>query len=973
MMPTSDDAPPSTSHVDDRRRTWRQRAVVLAVLALPVFVFFAPSILDGKAPGGFDLIYLGSPWRDSEPRPSSMGSPVQVDQAEQLPWVDSMWEQIGAGSWPGWSPNVGGGIAAGSNPVFASYSVFTVLGVPFSPAVGLVVRAVLSVLVAELFLYAFLRRLTFRRGAAVLGAVAYAFSGTPVAFYSRNAIPLLLPVLLYVVDRLAERVSPGRVLAVAAAVGALWLEGFPAMLVHAVLIGGAWWVLRVGMAASWHLRSWAVVQRWLRSGVAFAAAIALGLAVVAWSVVPFALQIGYNEVFSARGDGTDPLPTLTSWWLLDDAALGPPQLGPWFTPLNPYEGASAVGTTIVLLCVVFVTLTVWGAIRRDRPDSIIADVVMATDDGAAVRRTTAAFWGVAAAIMSIAIYVGGPILEGLALLPGIAGNPIGRLRFVLNLAVVVVAVAGLDLTLRILERRGIDAGTVTDAVAPRRRGLVGAGAALVFALGVSWPMLSTLGTYRITMINNRDVAIENWGFELAQLVVGLVVVGLVVRFARGRARADGWLLIGVMLAFLTFAQVGLPMRNFSPQVDRAFYFPTTDGTQAMASISDRTRLLGSGMGTFKPNTAMIEGFVDARSHAFQDPQWEDLITAAFPDAYATDALKINIDFRGPVAWGSPVLDDLALGMLVMSSSEVPLGDAVAPPDAVTWETVTPDVDISGTGPIAPLVGVDLRLRGNSACVGGTVAVTTRSADGATARSTRPADDARFATINETTVPFAVALDRSQESSPTTLTVSLEGGAPDCEIAVGMTSDEDPTVAAGTFARPVDADWFMAGAEQGWYYARPSAHDLLRVVGDWQPAGDAPAALALAISPERTKDDPLPVSGAGSPGPGSRDGTVSSWQADGSGITATVDAPTAGLVVAAFNHAPGWRVYVDGTEQTLVQPVGALLGVEVPAGTHEVRFVYAMPGLRLGVAASAAALLAAAGLGGLAARSARRRN
>jgi len=951
---------------------------VLAVLLVPVIVFFAPSIFDGKAPGGFDLIYLGSPWRDTDPRPASMGSPVQVDQAEQLPWVDAMWEQIGDGQWPGWSPNVGGGIAAGSNPVFASYSVFTVLGVPFDPAIGVVVRAVTSVLVAELFLYAFLRRLRFRRGAAVFAAVAYAFCGTPVAFYSRNAIPLLLPVLLYVVDRLAERASPGRILAVAAAVAALWLEGFPAMLVHAVLIAGAWWVLRVGMAESWHLRSWSVVQRWLRSGIAFGVAMVLGLGVVAWSLAPFALQIGYNNVFSARGDGTAPLPTLTSWWLLDDAALGPPQLGPWFAPLNPYEGLSAVGTLVVLLSIVFVVLTVWATVRRRTERSSVADVVLATDEATSVRRATTAFWGVGAGIMSIAIYIGGPLLDGLALLPGIAGNPIGRLRFVLDLAVIILAAAGLDLTVRVLERRWATAEE--RAVAERGRNLVGLGAALVFGAGVSWPMLSTLGTYRITLINNREVALENWGLELAQLAVGLVAAGLVIVFARRQARSGGWLLIGVILAAVTFSQVGLPLRNFSPQIDRAFYYPTNAGNEAMRDVApangvddDRptTRMIGSGMGTYKPNTAMIEGFADTRSHAFQDPEWEDLVVAVFPAAYATDALKINANFHGEIRWGSPVMDDLSLGLLVMSSSEVPLGDAVAPPEATRWETVTPDDSVTGLGPSAPMVGVDLRLRGNSACIGGDVVITTTPQDGDPARSTRPADDARFAAINGTTVPFAVALDRGQSAQPTTVTVALDRGAPGCAVEVGFTDDPEPTLAAGTFTTPAGVDWVLTSAEFGWHYERPSAHPMLRVVGDWQPAPDPATALARAMDPDRTATSPLPVAGAGEPAADGTDGTVTTWAADGSGITATVDAPTDGLVVASFNDAPGWRVYVDGVEETLVQPDGALLGVQVPPGVHDVRFAYAMPGLRLGVAATALALLACAALGILAWRGRRR--
>jgi hypothetical protein len=60
------------------------------------------------------------------------------------------------------------------------------------------------------------------------------------------------------------------------------------------------------------------------------------------------------------------------------------------------------------------------------------------------------------------------------------------------------------------------------------------------------------------------------------------------------------------------------------------------------------------------------------------------------------------------------------------------------------------------------------------------------------------------------------------------------------------------------------------------------------------------------------------------------------------------------------HAPGWRVLVDGREQQLIRVRGTFQGVKAPAGEHRVEFVYRSMALRAGAVVS---LMALAGLVG----------
>ena len=58
-----------------------------------------------------------------------------------------------------------------------------------------------------------------------------------------------------------------------------------------------------------------------------------------------------------------------------------------------------------------------------------------------------------------------------------------------------------------------------------------------------------------------------------------------------------------------------------------------------------------------------------------------------------------------------------------------------------------------------------------------------------------------------------------------------------------------------------------------------------------------------------------------------------------------------------NQYPGWRAYLDGQSVGVLRVDYALRGVAVPAGAHEVRFVYVPKSVIIGLLVSAFAALA----------------
>jgi len=71
----------------------------------------------------------------------------------------------------------------------------------------------------------------------------------------------------------------------------------------------------------------------------------------------------------------------------------------------------------------------------------------------------------------------------------------------------------------------------------------------------------------------------------------------------------------------------------------------------------------------------------------------------------------------------------------------------------------------------------------------------------------------------------------------------------------------------------------------------------------------------------------------------------------------VDAENDSVLVVSQTYYPGWRAWVDGQEAQIVAADYALTGIAVTAGSHDVRFIYRPKSFLIGLAITAAALLA----------------
>lgn len=70
--------------------------------------------------------------------------------------------------------------------------------------------------------------------------------------------------------------------------------------------------------------------------------------------------------------------------------------------------------------------------------------------------------------------------------------------------------------------------------------------------------------------------------------------------------------------------------------------------------------------------------------------------------------------------------------------------------------------------------------------------------------------------------------------------------------------------------------------------------------------------------------------------------------DGNNISGKINNDKNGILQLSIPYSEGWKVFVDGKEQELLNLNTGFIGVELDAGKHNVEFKYTTPGLNLGI-------------------------
>lgn len=824
-------------------------------------------------------------------------NPVQNDVPEAQAVQASFWRDVRHGRFQLWSHATGAGVPTGALP----FSALTApLAVPYLVTPRWYapgLRSFLTLLMAQWGLYLLARRLKLGIGPATVAGVAFAFSGASLIMLQRVGAVALGPWVILALLRIVERPTARRAAALAALVAWSWLEGFAAATLFTLYVGFAW-------------TAWAMVDarpragrvpRWLAPrAVAMAAGGAVAGLLVAFQALPFSAVVRDSGLLDTRRfDGRFAMGPYTLFGQLDNAVIGGLK-GPWVGTANSFEGVGMTGSVVLVGAVVALAMAARGRLRVHREAARLVP-----------------FLGLALVVMVVLCYSGGFLLDLAYGLPGMRSNTIYRHRWFIPLFASLLLAVTLDHLWRPRpdEQRVERPADVLDRITPPCWARRTAGVALAAGVVVVARAVPTFAEGLRSFDTTGPVA------RAFAAAIGIAALAALVAAAPRLAPRTSTTAASLALAVVVWLQLAVPMYSWIPMVRTDRYYSSAPLYEDLRSLAGtRWRFLGTGEYTPYLNSAAVEGLLDVRTTPVLDKGYRDLVASGLPTAFDADRLK-TVVARADLDPSSPVLDQLGVRYLVLATNDLPLGDATDPVPADAWVAPADVVSlppVSAPGGVAG-VGVAVRLDpalGRAACTG-FVRVGVQRDGQEIGAARRPAWDVE---------DLADGAD---------LTVAVTGGesvSPEDELALDVRVEEGscPALQVGTaagapaarvFTTPVDGSWRVVSTRQGWVYERSGALPLVRLDG----------------------------------------GTVLTSQLVSNGVRATVNAETDTVVTVAQNDDPGWEVRVDGARVTPVTVDGALVGVPVTAGTHDIRLEYVPEGFRTGRALSALGLVGLAGL------------
>jgi hypothetical protein len=277
------------------------------------------------------------------------------------PWQRLAAEMYRAGQLPLWNSLVGSGAPLAANLQTGAFYPLNFLHLLLPTEYALGFTAILHVMLAGLFMYAYLRSLKLSLLAALIGALAFELNGFLIAragFFSVTAAVPWLAAWLWRAEKMQDAGSKRQdVFWLALVIGLGILAGHAQTAVYGLIFISLYFVWRtVSQRASLHLPV-------LRSLILFSSAVLLGIMLAAVQLVPAAELTRESQ----RAGGLDATKILThSFWplrlmtLLSPDFFGNPAQNNFWGYDNYWENAGYVGLIPLLLAL----YAIWNRLRR---------------------------------------------------------------------------------------------------------------------------------------------------------------------------------------------------------------------------------------------------------------------------------------------------------------------------------------------------------------------------------------------------------------------------------------------------------------------------------------------------------------------------------------------------------------------------------------------------------------------------------
>ncbi|HYC93969.1 MAG TPA: YfhO family protein [Thermoanaerobaculia bacterium] len=586
---------------------------------LLVFVFFYPILTQDAVNTSVDYLGTLPPWEYTVEEHHA-GNPQLNDLALQIvPWAHQVREGWRALEPPLWNHSSAAGYPLLASAQSSALSPLRLLGLPLSLAHAMSFEAAMKVLIALTFMYLWCRR-RYSEMASVCGAVAFGFSTFVIVWLHFPLITTacFVPAVFLALDLLAERITYGRFVFLAAIGTAMLFGGHPETVSHTAFLA-ALYVL-------WLLLAERVSPRIL---MAIGGAAVVTLLLAAPFLAPFAEAVTkskrYQELEGRVETGEVPHTDATAKALL---------VSPRFPPAGHAEAVS--GFAGILGIAAWIAVAAHAIVTRKW-------------------RSRETFF-VLAALLCLGVILDWPLIgDAFHLLFSLAAN--ARVRLLLVLLLAALTAAAIDLV-------------------DRRRwlfGLTGAGALMLLTyitmrheLGaiVMLPSVAVLivAAFRQSPLPGHGERARVRGEASSD---GRPLTPTLSPPARGEGAS--------MLLLLTAitAELWSNTRGWNPVVPDRWMYPKTPMLHALddAAKTQKTpfRIVGNAA-TFFPNVSAVYGYEDVRAH---DPMTPGRYVGLLAHVVGYDPAEY---FARWPEWEHPILDYLNVRYVLTSAGgELPHG------------------------------------------------------------------------------------------------------------------------------------------------------------------------------------------------------------------------------------------------------------------------------------------------------------
>lgn len=315
---------------------WRRAWPAVALAALTLAVFWRLLLGEGLAADG-SLVRGWQPWSDT-PLASAVprANDLLIDQYAFLNANEefvSRW--VRRGVWPLWNPDLAHGLPSIASIQTAEYYPTNLLLWPVPPFWSRGIRAILRIGLGLLGTFGLARAIGISRSGATLSAMAFGFCGFNVVWlcHPPSNVALLLPTMLWMLERLLQTGAYRFAAGLALAAGAALLGGHPPTVLHVSVPLAMWLGYRLlGFGGSARIGSAALGRRLV--GIALAAGMIGSAALLPWLEY---LPQNPSEKLERRVTRTLDATTLVTW-VVPDFFGNPATDRDWLAPLRRVAG-----------------------------------------------------------------------------------------------------------------------------------------------------------------------------------------------------------------------------------------------------------------------------------------------------------------------------------------------------------------------------------------------------------------------------------------------------------------------------------------------------------------------------------------------------------------------------------------------------------------------------------------------------------